>query len=236
VTEGKEEETATFLASMHHLLSPFAIIAPSTRLDPAALGQVALARRMVVIDRLPPELDLPTVVMDNALGVRLALDHLIALGHTRIAYLSGTVGTFSGSERRRAYVDLAAEHGIAPVVIEGGYGAAAGHFAAEQFLALDPRPTAVVGSNDMAAYGFMAGVWDAGLHVPDDVSVTGVDGIAIGEALIPPITTVAQPLAELGERAVVLAERFTATGEIGHEVLVPSLLVRGSTGAPIHRI
>ncbi|MFV0463149.1 MAG: LacI family DNA-binding transcriptional regulator [Nostocoides sp.] len=232
VTQGSEAQTTAFLASMHSLLSPFAIIAPSTRLDPVSLGTVGLAKRIVVIDRLPENLDLPTVVIDNALGVRLAFEHLYALGHRRIVFLSGTVGTFSGQARRAAFHDLAEAHGIEPTILLGGYGSAAGRSAADQFLAMDPRPTAVMSSNDMAAYGFMSAVWSSGLRIPEDLSVVGFDGLAIGETFVPPITTIAQPVIELGERAVLLAERLLATEEIGHEELMPTLLTRASTAPP----
>lgn len=232
VTEGSVEQTSALLGTTGSLLSPFAIVAPSTRIDPATLGGVPLARRMVVIDRLPADLDLPTVVIDNAEGIRLAFEHLYSLGHRRIAYLSGTVGTFSGQARRQVYTQYATDAGVEPVELRGGYGPVAGRQAAEQFLALEHTPTAVMASNDMAAYSFISQIWARGLRIPDDLSVTGFDGIAIGESLIPPLTTIAQPLAELGQRAIALAERFAQTGEIGHEQLAPTFLLRESTAPP----
>ncbi len=229
VTEGVDGQTHHFLTSMGAHFSPFAIIAPSTRIDAGMLDRTPLARRTVVIDRVPRDLNVPTVFIDNRQGVELALDHLRSLGHRRIAYLTGTVGTFSAEVRLDAYRDLAGEAGIEPVVMRGGYGHAATLRGAEQFLALDPRPTAVIVSNDMAAFGFISRLTERGVRVPQDVSVTGFDGVPIGGNFTPAITTVAQPFEALGRRAVEVAERFCATGEIEHEELVPELLVRRST-------
>ncbi|WP_308797849.1 LacI family DNA-binding transcriptional regulator [Agromyces silvae] len=229
VTEGVPGQTSAYLASMDALFSPFAIVAPSTKLDVDALGQAALAKRLIVIDRVPPELDVPTVFIDNRLGVRLSFEHLLELGHREIAYLTGTVGTYSGQERLDEFRILATAHGLAPSVINGGYGPEAGRAAAEQFLALPSRPTAVIASNDMAAFGFMSQVSERGVRIPEDLSVTGFDGVAIGATFNPSITTVAQPLAELGRRAIEVAERFVSTGVIEHELLVPELLIRRST-------
>lgn len=231
LTEGVADETYRFLTSMGAHFSPFAIVAPSTRIDAAELDRTALARRTVVIDRIPRDLQVPTVFIDNRLGVELALDHLLGLGHRRIAYLTGTVGTFSAEARVQAYNDLAAVHDIAPIVMRGGYDHAATLRGAEEFLALEPRPTAVIASNDMAAFGFMSRLAERGLRIPDDVSVTGFDGVPIGENFNPGITTIVQPFAELGRLAVEVAERFAASGEIEHEELVPELLVRRSTRA-----
>lgn len=229
VTEGIAGRLAGYLESMDALFSPFAVVAPSTRLDTAALGKTSLAKRMIVIDRVPPELDVPTVSIDNEAGVRLAFEHLWELGHRRIAYLTGTVGTFSALERVRAYHRLASEYPLAGIVISGGYSAAASRSAADHFMSLQPRPTAVIASNDMAAFGFISAAVESGLRVPDDLSVMGFDGVAIGETFSPPISTVAQPLAELGETAIDLAERFARTGVREHVVLTPWVIRRRST-------
>jgi DNA-binding LacI/PurR family transcriptional regulator len=229
VTESVAGQTRRYLASMEALFSPFAIVAPSTRIDPEALGRSALARRMIVIDRVPAELEVSSVFIDNKLGIRLAFEHLYGLGHRLIAYLTGTVGTFSAQERLEAYRALARAAGIEPVVLAGGYDPATSRKAAVGFADLSSRPSAVIASNDLAAFGFIAHVAQLGVRVPDDLSVTGFDGVAIGANFNPPLTTVAQPLADLGRFAVELAERFAATGVIEHIELVPELLVRGST-------
>lgn len=231
VTEGVAGRTSRYLSTMESLFAPFAIVAPSTRIDMAALGHSKLARRMIVIDRVPADLDVSTVFIDNELGIRLAFEHLYGLGHRRISYLTGTVGTFSAQERLEAYLALARAAGIEAVVLRGGYDPATSRKAVRAFAALPARPSAVMASNDLAGFGFISHVAELGIRVPDDVSVTGFDGVAIGANFNPPITTVAQPLADLGRFAVELAERFAATGTIEHVQLVPELLVRGSTRA-----
>lgn len=229
VTEGVAEETSRYLEAMEAHFAPFAIVAPSTRIAPATFGKSGLARRMIVIDRVPRDLDVPTVFIDNKLGIRLAFDHLRGLGHLRIAYLTGTVGTFSAQERLEAYRALAASAGTEPVVLSGGYTTEAAGRAARAFAALDPQPTAVIASNDLAAFAFVAQVVQLGVAVPDQLSVTGFDGVGLGATFNPPITTITQPLVDLGRMAVELAERFVVNGVIEHVELVPELLVREST-------
>ncbi len=232
VTEGGADQTSGYLATMDSLFSPFAIVAPSTRLDHEALGRSPLAKRMVVIDRVPPELDEPTISIDNARGIQLSMDHLLELGHRSIAYLTGNVGTFSARDRLQAYEQHARAHDIEPIVIQGGYETEASRAAASTYLSLARRPTGVLASNDMAAFGFVSQVAERGIRVPEDLSVVGFDGVGVGANFNPSLTTVLQPFEQLGHLAIDLAERYVASGVIEHVLLVPELERRRSTAPP----
>lgn len=231
-TQQRLEQTNNFLVAMDSLFAPFAIVAPSIRIDKEQVGRSSLARRMVVIDRVPDDVPVPTVTLDNERGVAIAVEHLRALGHRRIAYLTGMVGTYSGHDRLEAWKRLAPTLEMEPLVVRGGYGAVAGERAAEEFCAIRPAPTAVIASNDMAAMGFLSGISRLGMRVPDDLSIVGFDGISLGETINPPLTTVLQPIDEMARRAVDMAEALVTSGLVEHVKLDPGFVVRASTARP----
>jgi len=231
VTDGDSARTENYLTSMNAMYAPFGVIAPSTRFDIDALREFAFWRRVVVIDRMDDDPSVPTVTVDSARGIQLAVEHLTGLGHRTIAYLAGISGTHTAQDRREAYLRFAAEASVAPVILDGGVGSTASERAVEQYLGLDPRPTAVIAANDMLAFGFMSALGAHGIRVPEEVSVVGFDGLALGETFNPALTTVRQPIADMGSIAIELAQRLIL-GEVEHRVLVPELLVRRSTAAP----
>jgi DNA-binding LacI/PurR family transcriptional regulator len=111
-----------------------------------------------------------------------------------------------------------------------GIGVGAGERAAEELMSLHERPTAVVAGNDMVAFGLISALGSRGMSVPGDVSVVGFDGLSLGARSNPPLTSVQQPIAEIGRLAIRLAEQSANGGPVEHVVLQPQLLVRSSTG------
>jgi DNA-binding LacI/PurR family transcriptional regulator len=91
------------------------------------------------------------------------------------------------------------------------------------------RPTAIIAANDMTAFGVISALAARGLRVPEDVSVIGFDGLSLGGRFNPGLTTIRQPIADMGSIAMDLAERKAADGSVGHVMLQPELLVRAST-------
>lgn len=231
VTDGDGERTENYLASMNALYAPFGVIAPSTRFDVESLRRFAFWSRVVVIDRVDDDSGVPTVTVDSARGIELAFEHLVGLGHRSVGYVSGIVGTHTAQDRRAAYLRLAARHGVEPVILEGGTGPVPSDHAAADFLALAQRPTALITGNDMIAFGLMSALGVQGVRVPEDVSVVGFDGLTLGERFNPALTTVRQPIADMGTIAIHLAQKLIA-GTVEHVVLEPELLVRRSTAAP----
>lgn len=229
VTENDPRSIAGYLQAMQSLYAPFGVIAPSTRIDPAEFEPYGFGGRLVVIDRLEPNDQVPTVTVDNAKGVELAFDHLRDLGHRSVAYVTGLVGTRTAADRQSAYHSLATRHGLEPIELGGGVGMDAGQGAAEKLVGLADRPSAVIAANDMVALGLISGLSSRGLSVPGDISVVGFDGLMFGAHSNPPLTSVAQPIAEMGRIAIDLAERAARTGRVEHVVLEPSLHVRSST-------
>lgn len=225
ITNGDQDRTAGYVTAMQSLYAPFGVVAPSTTLDVETLLQFEFGNRLVVIDRVDERASVPSVTVDNRRGIELALEHLRSLGHERIGYVSGISGTHTARERMDAYRDLVGE----PILLDHGGDAAAGERAAAHYVAMAERPTAVIAANDMTAFGVISLLAQHGVSTPGDVSVIGFDGLALGARYTPGLTTVRQPIADMGNIAIDLAEKKAADGSVDHVVLTPELLVRAST-------
>jgi len=120
--------------------------------------------------------------------------------------------------------------GMTPIELDSGAaGVGAGEHAAPEFTSLRERPTAVIAGNDLVAFGLISSLGLRGVSVPGDVSVVGFDGLPLGARSNPPLTSVQQPIAEMGRIAIHLAEQAANGGPVEHVVLQPQLLVRSST-------
>ena len=192
---------------------------------------------IVAVDHNAFSSSLPTVDSENLEGAVSATNHLLELGHRHIGFLAGRNDLESARLRERGYREALAAAGI-PVdeslVRVGGYNAATAAEPARRLLELPQRPTAIFAANDMTALETMAVAKTLGLRVPDDVSVVGFDNVpesALGE---PPLTTVEQPIQEMGREAVRLLLDLIEdrTDEPARVVLPTRLVVRQSTARP----
>jgi LacI family transcriptional regulator len=160
---------------------------------------------VVAVFRGPAGFESRRVMVDNREAAREAVRHLIELGHVRIAHLAGPRPHNDAVERRRGYEDALAEAGL-PVdeglVAEGDFKAQGGLAAMRRLLLARPGLTAVFASSDQMALGAVRALDEAGLRAPRDVSVVGFDDEAFGEYCLPSLTTVSQPLFEIGRAAV----------------------------------
>lgn len=176
---------------------------------------------------------LDVVASDEAAGGRLAADHLIGLGHRRIAHVTGSGG--SAAVRRAATLTRLAESGIEPLVFgDGPTSEATGYEGTRQALQRHPDLTAVFAANDVMAMGAIAAVRDAGLRIPEDVSVIGNDETPLAASPLLRLTTVDPHNDEVGRLAAArLVDRIGAPGPSSPtRVLVPPSLVVRSTTAP----
>lgn len=160
------------------------------------------------------DMPVPYVGIDNRLAACEAVRHLIARGHRRIALLNSDTRFLYARQRQQGYADALAEAGIRPrqdfVIATHSLAFAAGAAAASKLLALRNPPTALFAVSDTLAIGALRGVRDAGRRVPDDVAVVGFDDIPLAAEVDPPLTTVAQPMRELGAAAARLLLRRLA--------------------------
>ncbi|HMH15153.1 MAG TPA: LacI family DNA-binding transcriptional regulator [Edaphobacter sp.] len=168
-----------------------------------------LAKRkipMVFIDVAPEGPGNSLLKVDYQHGIRQGVQHLVAMGHRNIAFITGPVKLHSAQSRLAAFSSSLKECGITPTpkwIIEGDYTLEGGTAAMKQLLNIKPMPTAVMCSNDMTAIGVLHGVYRAGLRVPDDLSVVGFDDIHIAAVTIPPLTTIQMSRFELAHAAFV---------------------------------
>lgn len=210
-------------------------------LDQSIEALVAIAPYRVVLDRLRdlhPQLPVVTLQtgdagagIDQAAGARLAVRHLVGLGHRAIQQLAGPDDFLEAGVRRRAVDEELAAHGLTPLpVLKGDWSADSGYAAG---ASLHPDATAVVCGNDQMALGLIHALADAGRGVPRDVSVVGFDDIPESAHSLPPLTTIHQDFEEVGRRAVAaLIQLLDAGADLSTDPIVPTLIVRGSTAAP----
>jgi len=172
------------------------------------------------------------VANDEALGSRLAVEHLVALGHRRIGHLSGGGG--SAAHRRQAFIDAVASVGVAGPISEGRGGTteADGYQAARDLLELHPDLTAVYAANDGMAVGALAVFKERGLTVPGDISLVGYDDSPLAQSRFIDLTSVDDKSHAVGEAAGrALLTRIDDPHRPAEQVLIdPELIVRGSSG------
>jgi LacI family transcriptional regulator len=194
--------------------------------------------RFVVLDPLMP-LDerIPAVSAAHTSGADQAIRHLLELGHRRIAHITGPRGWEATEDRRRGYRAALASAGILPdpaLEIQAEPEIRPGREATLRLLELPERPTAVFAFNDNIAIGAIQAARARGLRVPEDISIVGFDDVEHATIVTPMLTTVRQPLAEMGRTAVSLLNRLLERQhfETLHIELATRLVVRESTAPP----
>lgn len=173
-----------------------------------------------------------TISVNHALGVQMAVDHLFKMGHRRVAF----VGETNTQARERAFREIAEHLGLdssdSTVVVHGSRYCKGGYEAGKRLMALpsESRPTACFAAYDSMAYGVMRAVREAGLKIPDDFSIVGVDNNQVSEYMQPALTSVEMPITDLGQMAAeMLLERIKGDKSPYRMVyLSPRLCVRDS--------
>jgi LacI family transcriptional regulator len=214
------------------------VLATAT-LDSPILAEAAEAELpLVLMNRTAQDYPFSSVSVDNEQGVRAAVAHLVALGHTRIGHIAGPQDISTGTARLRGYQEAMAAHGLTvgegDVFYASGYTVEEGLRCGVGLLESAGGLTAVVAANDMLAVGCYGALDELGLRCPEDVSVIGFNDMPFVDRLRPPLSTVRFPHTQVGtEAARLLIERIEA-GE-GSPVkilyLAPELVPRGSTMA-----
>lgn len=173
---------------------------------------------------------------DHADGVRLALGHLHALGHRRVAHIAGALNTRAGTERLDAFRRDARALGLDPseeLVRQGDFSSASGYRETCALLALDKRPTAIVAASDLMALAALQAIRDAGLEPGHDVAVVGFDDLEAAALAHPPLTTVRQDRRELGTVAATRAIELIEQPDVpARETVLPVELVVRASSAP----
>ena len=201
---------------------------------PRAKPSIARVAKMVAatyIGRLLATVEIDSVSTDDRLGARMAADHLVSLGHDRIAHISG--GNEPGAVRRReGYEAAMRDHGLKALVIDGGYTVDDGAFGMLRlFDGGRSRPSAVFCAHDLAAFGLMSEAHRMSLAVPEMLSVVGYGNVDLSGTDTLALTTINQPAAQLAEAGVnSLIHRIgNRSAPVTKTLVEPSLVVRHST-------
>lgn len=165
---------------------------------------------IVLLNRSSASRAFSTVSADNEAGGVLAAQHLLDLGHRKIAHLTGPRQHGNLSDRTRGFVQTlaAAEQPVAPVVLHGAFHFEGGRDLTNKLLADHPEITAIFAANDVMAFGAVRAILDRGLRIPEDLSLIGFDNIQFSSIIHPPLTTIHQPKYEMGHAAVEILMRL----------------------------
>jgi DNA-binding LacI/PurR family transcriptional regulator len=189
---------------------------------------------IVCLDRDIDSSSIPLVQVDNRLGGRLATEHLVRLGHSRIAHVTGVRALHISEDRLSGYREALVAAGIEAdprLVAEGRFTEEGGYEAARALLESRPDLTAVFAANDLSALGVLNAMAEHGRRVPEDVSVVGFDDLRLSAFTSPPLTTVKQPAVEIAQLATEILIGLTKGEEVRQmrHFLEPALVVRDST-------
>lgn len=182
-----------------------------------------------------PALGIPSVHIDNAAAARAVMEHLYGLGHERIAVVGGPTDNPLHQQRLEGARAAGKAHGRlrSLSVVPGDFSVESGHAAALALLARTPAPTAIFCFSDQMALGALAACRDRGIRVPDDLSIVGFDDLASSRYLTPALTTIRQPMRDIGACAVNLLLAIIEGRDVPlQQTLEFSLMLRGSTGGP----
>jgi LacI family transcriptional regulator len=190
---------------------------------------------VVAVDPHAGRSDIPTVDSDNLQGARAATMHLLELGHRRIGFIAGRPDLESARLREQGYREALADAGVpfdADLIRIGGYEAEFSGRAARELLLEPDRPTAIFAANDVSAIETLQVAMSLAITVPGDLSVVGFDNIPESAMSEPPLTTIHQPIQEMGQRSVELLLRLLKGESPEQHVTLPTRLVlRHSTAA-----
>lgn len=212
------------------------IVSPA-RGESLLLGEVAASGTpLVFVDRSIDGLDVPVVRADGRRAIAQLVEHLVYLGHTRLAIISGPESVVSGRERLQAFVEAAKEMSVKVVreyTIVGSFRRESGEIAMRKLLALPTPPTAVLAANNLMALGALQSIKASGLSIPGDISVASFDDVRWFELLDPPLTAIAQPTREIGAKAARMLLQMVEGRERPESYITEAeLMIRGSCAAP----
>jgi len=194
---------------------------------------------LVSIDRLPDEVSIDAVLIDNVAGARQAVEHLIMLGHERIGIVTGLPGITTTEERLIGYQQALAAHDIPldpALIVEGNSRIDGGERAALHLLTHEAaRPTALFVTSGLMIISALQAINRVGLRCPEDIALVGFDDFEWAAVMYPRLTTVCQPTYEIGQKAAqLLFERLEKRDAPTQVVrLQPQLIIRESSGAPL---
>ncbi len=208
------------------------IISPSDPGGEQITRLLDLGIPVVACDREVEDPRADAVLADNVKAIRIGCDLLVAAGHRRIAFIGGRTDVETGAERLAGYEMAMRAAGLEPLVVDGDFRLERAEAAVAGLLAREPRPTALIVANNLMTLGALRAVRDAGLRVPVDVALVGVDDQPWSALVDPPLTTLAQPVRAMAADAMeLLLQRVSGAREHPRRIVHPfELRTRASSG------
>lgn len=234
-----EYERRTIGDFLHNHIIDGAIIASNLIDDPLLTSIIESHLPFILVGRHPSSDDVSYVDVDNERGAFEMVSYLVQCGFTRIATITGPLNMIAGFDRLAGYRKAMAHHQL-PVqeqwIARGDFSEQGGYEAMQKLLPLQPE--AVFAASDLMACGAMRAVQEAGLCVPEDISIVGFDDMPFSAASRPPLTTIRQPILHSGEVAAqALIEMINHADEANHHIILPTeLVIRSSCRSPQHAV
>jgi LacI family transcriptional regulator len=231
---GREEVTAALDNIHEHRFDGLIIIAPILSDFMGEIKGLMGSIPFIQIDT-KPQPGMASVGIEQVYGTRLAVEHLISLGHRTIAEISGPMNWYDAIMRHQSWITTMDRHGLSSnMTVEGHWSAQSGYEGIQRLLNDGARFTGLVVANDQMALGAIAALNERGFRVPADISIVGFDDIPESAYFLPSLTTVHQDFAALGEQAVdyLVSLIQNPSTPVHQRVLYPDLIIRQST-APL---
>ena len=234
-TDGRVDRELSYVRLMRRKRVDGLLVCSATLDAPFVQDLTAAGTPFVLVSRMSADPDVPYVITDDRAGARLAVEHLVDLGHRRIGYIGGPENVQASRDRMRAYRDVLSEQAISARSEwshHADFTQTAGRQVGQQILAQADRPTAIFAANDVTALGVLEVAEGLGLRVPEDLSLVGYDDISYASLPRIQLTTVAQPAVEMGQIASDWLFSRIESDDVSplQRVLNPRLVVRSTTG------
>lgn len=226
------EATEQAFAGLLHQGRVDGLIIASARVSDEVVAKLLSMPAPVVVANRRVVGALASVTGDDESAARLAVEHLVGLGHVHLAHVSGSEYAETSARRIAGFVRAVRANKVEGHIVAGGARAGEGYSAAQRLFEQHPEVTGVVVASLLSAIGVLHAAYDGGLVVPDDVSVVAIHDDPLADHLVPPLTTVGLPMRELGATAVELLDDMLNGGAPKHVVIArsPTLVSRASTG------
>jgi LacI family transcriptional regulator len=238
-TDNSESKEIAYMNELRTYLPAGIVVIPSniSEMTMKTYDSIKGGAALVCLDRLPRHWKGDTVTFANEEGASQATNHLINLGHTRVATVTGPIHITSAHARLTGFRRALKRAGInvpTDYVQESNFDREGGYEAGRRLLELADRPTAIFAQNDLMAMGVLMAMRQMNLSCPEDISIIGFDGLDVMEMMDPPLSSVMQPGYQLGSVGVqLLLERVSdPSRKFRHQILPTELRLRDSTAAP----
>jgi len=232
-TNGEKEIEKEYIdAAINRMSDGIILVAP--RIEDKIIYEINDYLPLIVVDRPLDRSDILQINIDDFKGAMLATEYLIDINHKNIGFLSGTMDILAGLQRKKGYIKALEKHKETinfKSILNGDWSFESGRNAFDKFYNNHPRPTAIFAANDLMAFGLIQRAQEMNVKIPKDLSIVGFDNISMSALINPSLTTISQPILEMGRKAAeLLLNKLQKGPDTNINIHLESkLIVRGST-------